>query len=181
MKNIPFERSFASHPKSKYLSELNELKPEQIYMGTSKMYWFDCNKCNHTFDMRILHITKDLVWCPYCSNNRLCEKDCKICFEKSFASHPKSKFWSNKNKLKSYQVFKGTGKKYLFDCKVCNHEFEARLDNITCSTTKICKKEDCQYCFKKSFASHPKSKFWSNKNNLKSYQVTKLDHKKIFV
>lgn len=30
MKDIPFERSFASHPKSKYWSSKNELKPEQV-------------------------------------------------------------------------------------------------------------------------------------------------------
>lgn len=28
-------------------------------------------------------------------------------FEKSFASHPKSKFWSNKNKIEPNQIFKG--------------------------------------------------------------------------
>jgi very-short-patch-repair endonuclease len=185
MKDIPFEKSFASHPKSKYWSKLNELKSHQVFKGTGKMYWFDCNECHHSFDMRILHITKDSVWCPYCSNRRLCDKDCVICFQKSFASNPKSKFWSDKNELKSYQVFKSTGKKYLFDCNICNHEFEISLDNITCHdkwcpycTTKICKDNNCQHCFKKLFASHPKSKFWSNKNKLKPSDVAKSDNKK---
>lgn len=47
----------------------------------------------------------------YCSKHpkKLCEnKDCKACFEKSFASVDKSKFWSVKNKLNPRQVFKNS-------------------------------------------------------------------------
>ena len=36
MKEIPFERSFASHPKSKFWSELNKLKPIQVFKSTNK-------------------------------------------------------------------------------------------------------------------------------------------------
>ena len=33
-----------------------------------------------------------------CNSKRLCaNKECQICFENSFASHEKSKYWSNKN------------------------------------------------------------------------------------
>ena len=47
-----------------------------------------------------------------CSDKKLCDKeDCKKCFEKSFASHEKAKYWSNTNELKPNQVSKGSGKK----------------------------------------------------------------------
>jgi hypothetical protein len=33
-----------------------------------------------------------------CNSKQLCDNlECKICFEKSFASHEKSKYWSDKN------------------------------------------------------------------------------------
>ena len=42
------------------------------------------------------------------------------------------------------------------------------------SSRKLCNSEGCKNCFKKSFASHEKSKFWSNKNgNIKPINVFK--------
>lgn len=181
-----FEQSFASNPKSKYWSELNQLKPDKVFKSTATKFLFNCEKCNHEFSISLDCISNNKSWCPYCSNHRLCDEDCKICFEKSFASHPKSKFWSNKNQLKSHQVFKGTGKKYLFDCDKCNHEFEASLDNITChdkwcsycSSKKLCENEECKECFNKSFASHEKSIYWSDINNLNPRHIFKSSNNK---
>jgi hypothetical protein len=58
----------------------------------------------------------------------LCEnEDCQTCFEKSFASHEKSKYWSDKNGIvKPRQVFKSVNTKYWFDCD-CGHEFETAV------------------------------------------------------
>jgi Marseilleviridae restriction endonuclease len=53
-----------------------------------------------------------------------------IPFEKSFASHPKSKYWSNNNKLKPHEVYKSTAKDFLFNCDKCYHEFEKRPNDI---------------------------------------------------
>lgn len=39
-----------------------------------------------------------------------------ILFERSFASHPKSNYWSNKNKLKPEQVFSRSNKNFWFNC-----------------------------------------------------------------
>ena len=109
-----------------------------------------------------------------CSSKRLCDNvDCQTCFEKSFSSHEKSKYWSVKNgDVKPIQVFKGSSNKYWFDC-ICGHSFESALGNIATSNQwcpycsnpphKLCEK-DCQRCFEKSFASHEKSKYWSDKN-----------------
>lgn len=49
----------------------------------------------------------------------------------SFASHPKSKFWSTKNKLIPRNVSKNSHKSFLFNCNICVHEFEIKLENIS--------------------------------------------------
>ena len=41
MKEIVFERSFASHTKSKFWSELNDLKPHEVYKCSGKKYLFN--------------------------------------------------------------------------------------------------------------------------------------------
>jgi len=54
-----------------------------------------------------------------------------MCYNNSFASIEKSKYWSNKNKVKPTQVFKSTASKYWFYCDKCNNDFESKLCNIT--------------------------------------------------
>ena len=125
-----------------------------------------------------------------CGPKRLCDdEECQTCFEKSFASHEKSKYWSDKNgDVKPRQVFKSSGHKYWFDCD-CRHDFNSSLNKITglnswcpyCSKIphKFCEKEDCPSCFKNSFASNEKSKYWSEKNgDIKPRQVFKSSHTK---
>jgi hypothetical protein len=125
-----------------------------------------------------------------CNSKRLCaNEECQICFENSFASHEKSKYWSDKNgDVKQRQVFKKTTTKYWLDCD-CGHEFNIRLANITgnngwcsyCSNPpkKLCDNKDCNTCFEKSFASHEKSKYWSEKNgHVKPRQVFKSSNTK---
>ena len=184
-KEIPFDKSFASHEKSKFWSEINELQPNEVFKQSNKKYWFDCH-CGHIFDIALNHLTGRNHWCSYCSNpsKKLCDNDeCIQCFDKSFASHEKSKYWSSKNKLKPRQVFKSTGKKYIFDC-ICGHEFTISLDSINreretwcsyCSSPPklLCDDGECKTCFEKSFASHEKAKYWSDKNTLKPRQVFK--------
>uniref|UniRef100_A0A6C0HL14 DUF559 domain-containing protein n=1 Tax=viral metagenome TaxID=1070528 RepID=A0A6C0HL14_9ZZZZ len=174
-KEIPFDKSFASHEKAQYWSDKNELKPKNIAKFSNKKYIFDCN-CGHEFETVLSHISRG-SWCSYCSSppQKLCNiEDCKTCFEKSFASHEKAQYWSDKNKLKPKQVMKGSHKKYIFDCN-CGHEFETVLSHISrgswCSyccnpPIKLCYKENCNMCYEKSFASHEKAKYWSDKNEL---------------
>ena len=185
-----FEKSFASHEKSKFWSYKNELKSRQVFKSSSSKFIFDCYICNHNFAMSLNDISsKQKSWCPYCVNQKLCnDNECKLCFDKSFASHEKSKFWSDKNELKSRKVFKSSGQKIIFDCNICNHEFISSIGHITekenptwcpyCVNQKLCNDNECKLCFEKSFASHKKSKFWSDKNELKSRKVFKSSHKK---
>ena len=170
-----FEKSFASHEKSKYWSEKNgHVKPRQVFKGSSNKYWFDCD-CGHEFNSTLSHITSlQSGWCSYCANQQLCEKeDCETCFEKSFASHEQSKYWSDNNIITPRQVTKRTHEKYWFNC-ICGHDFKKKIEHITennswcpycCNTTqKLCDNKECKKCYEKSFASHDKSKYWSDKN-----------------
>lgn len=103
-----------------------------------------------------------------------CEfEDCYYCFTRSFKMCEKSRYWSKKNKESPRMVSLNANKKYLFDCFNCGHEFSKELGFVTrgrwcpycCYTTqKLCDNEDCKHCFNNSFASNPKSKYWSDKN-----------------
>ena len=170
--NIPFERSFASHEKSKYWSSKNTEKPENVFKCSGKKYWFECD-CGHTFDSQLNDITRG-KWCPYCVNRKLCnESSCLSCYNNSFASHEKSKYWGSKNTEQPRDVFKSSHKKFWFDCDCCKHTFDSVLSDITrggwcsyCSNPpkRLCNESSCLSCYDKSFASHEKSKYWSSRN-----------------
>jgi very-short-patch-repair endonuclease len=179
-----FKKSFASHPKSIYWSDKNELTARQVFKCSNNKYIFKCDTCNHEIELPLNAINAG-IWCLYCCHppQKLCENnDCSHCFEKSFDSHPKALYWSDKNKLTARQVFKSSDtKKYILFCDICNHEFE-RLpyniqDDIThciyCAvpTKLICENNNCEFCYKRSFASCDHSKYWSEKNILTPRQV----------
>ena len=182
--------SFASHEKSQHWSQKNgEIIPRQVFKSSStKKYWFDCNKCSHSFDAILSSVTNG-TWCPYCTNQILCaDTNCMHCEANSFASHEKSYCWSQKNgDITPRDVFKSTGNKYWFDCSGCHHLFQQCLASISssgrwcmyCSNTTLCNDVSCQYCWEHSFASHTKCKYWSPKNKeVLPRQVFKSANKK---
>ena len=69
-----------------------------------------------------------------------------------FINHPKSKFWSNKNKQDINKVALYSNKKYWFRCNQCNHNFYTTISSITyrnhwccyCGHKKLCEDNDCQ-------------------------------------
>jgi very-short-patch-repair endonuclease len=173
---------FSLHERSKYWGKNNSDELQNISLHSSKKYWFDCNICNHSF----LSAPKTIVkghWCPYCANQAVCgNSECKECFDKSFASHEKSKYWSSKNNITPINILKGSSKKYWFKCNKCPHEFESQISGITgernrwckfCSNQALCNNETCEYCFEKSFASCKESVYWSSKNIKKPREVFK--------
>jgi hypothetical protein len=185
---LPFEKSFASHPKAIYWSNKNEKKPEEIKISSGKKFWFDCVDCGHKIEKDLSSIVRG-EWCPYCSKpcKKLCDNvECTFCFNKSFASQGKAKYWSNKNDISPREIFKGSSNKYWFNCINCNHNFNCKLNEILkerwcpyCSKPcqKLCKNKDCTFCFNNSFASHEKSQFWSNKNDISPRYITKSSSK----
>jgi 5-formyltetrahydrofolate cyclo-ligase len=153
-----YNRSFATHPRAVYWSSKNELEPKQVLKNSNKKYLFDCPDCEHELEMMVKNVNIG-QWCKYCNSDGLCDKDCEFCYKKSFASHPMAIYWSSKNEINPRNILKRSDKKAWFDCNKCKHEFECRLFSITtdehciyCSNQKLCK--NCEYCFKKSCASH---------------------------
>lgn len=122
-----FEKSFASHKYANRWSSKNPKTPRQTFKGSTHLAWFNCNICNHEYRNRISRAN-----CSYCGNRKLCDdNDCKICFEKSFASHPKAKLWSkSKNKITPRQIFKVTGTKHVFKCPYCMKYYTSKISNI---------------------------------------------------
>jgi very-short-patch-repair endonuclease len=186
-----YEKSFASHEKSKYWSDKNGDIPRKVFKSSStKKYWFNC-ECGHDFESALSEITGHNTWCPYCASRKLCNDNCcQICFNKSFASHEKSKYWSDKNGDIPRKVFKSVKNKYWFNCE-CGHDFESSLNSIGgilhswcpyCSNPpkKLCDNEDCKSCYEKSFASHEKSKYWSDKNGDIPRKLFKCSGKKFW-
>ena len=180
MKDIPYERSFASHEKSKFWSEKNKENPRNVSKYSNKKYWFECHNCEHLFDISLSHINSG-KWCSFCASKKLCNNnDCQTCFNKSFASYEKSIYWSNKNTETPRDLFKGTHNKYWFDCCNCNHSFDSGINSIVkgiwcsfCAGKKLCNDNDCQTCFNKSFASYEKSIYWSKTNTEKPRDLFK--------
>ena len=102
----------------------------------------------------------------------------------TFSSHPKSKFWSNRNEGKPEDYALNSHQICWFDCD-CGHPFESCLKNINllnrwcpyCSNPpkKLC--GNCVTCNDKSFASHYRANNWSNKNIVEPKEVFKTSHK----
>ena len=129
-------KSFASIENSKFMIDKN-LIARFIPKRSHTMTKFKCS-CNHTFEIRIAHITTG-SWCPYCCSpaKKLCG-ECKQCFDKSFASHPKSKYILDKDPK---MILKCSGKKYNFKCDNCEHIFlaERKLRLLLFPTIKLSK------------------------------------------
>lgn len=125
------KQMFDKHPKALFWSERNEKKPSDVALNSHKKFWFNCD-CSHQFESTLLNINLGNNWCPYCSNHvmKLCSADyCKMCFNNSFASHEKAKYWSDENELTPRQVFKATDKKFYFNCE-CGHKIIMSLKKL---------------------------------------------------
>lgn len=167
-----YYKSFASHKKSVYWSSKNEIDPRHVFKNSTEKFIFNCDECKHEFLIMPNAISCN-KWCRYCVNMKLCDnKGCWRCYEKSFLSHPKALYWSIKNTLTPRKVFKSSRYVAIFNCYECKHEFSSALCNISCFNCwcpycvnmKLCGNDNCILCKNNSFASHPKSKLWSDKN-----------------
>ena len=48
---------FSENPKSKFWSDRNEKKPNEVALNSHKKFWFDC-ECGHQFDSSLLNINQ---------------------------------------------------------------------------------------------------------------------------
>lgn len=179
-------RSFATHPRASSWSSKNTLLPHQVLKNSNKIFEFNCDECGHSILLSLNNVSKG-IWCKYCKISALCDQeDCKMCFEKSFASHPMSASWSSKNDKSARMITRGSEIKCWFDCTDCKHEYQAVPYSIQkdkycpyCTNQKVCDQEDCKVCFEKSCASHEMKNAWSQNNELTSRQVMLQSAKKI--
>ena len=181
-----FDKSFASHEKNIHWNKDNDISPRQVLKYTHNLYKFDCNECNHIFVQKLSNVSKG-SWCQFCANKKLCDDEsCKLCFEKSFASHEKHIYWSKDNEISPRQVFKSSHIKIDFDCDKCLHKFNINLSSVSCNNhwciycanQKLCDDESCKLCFEKSFASHKKQIYWSSNNKCNPRELFKNNHSK---
>lgn len=122
---------FDSHLKAKQLAYerydyINVLK--NILRNSKEVYWFNCDKCIHSFRRSIFKIGRN-KWCPFCDSLQLCQdRNCNDCYDKSFANHPNSKYWDyQKNALTPRFVLQNSNDLYWFKCNKCNCSFESQL------------------------------------------------------
>lgn len=64
-----FNNSFASHEKAIYWCETENgsAKPRHVFIQSNSKYWFNCDKCNDSFDCNLNNVFNG-NWCPFCKN-----------------------------------------------------------------------------------------------------------------
>ena len=101
-----------------------------MFKGSGEKYWFNCDTCTHEFINNPSHVSNGR-WCPYCVNKIMCGKDeCMNCYNKSFASHEKVKYWSSKNTENPRDLFQCDSNRYWFNCDKCDLDFNTILYNV---------------------------------------------------
>ncbi|AYV83383.1 MAG: restriction endonuclease [Hyperionvirus sp.] len=176
-------KSFASTEESLFWSQSNNITPRQVFKHSNNKYDFVCDKCKHTINKSPNDISSG-TWCIFCANQKLCEDECQICFEKSFETSDKAIYWSDTNSKNPRNVFKNSDQHYNFNCDECHHTFDMKPRDVSngvwcpfCTNRKLCN-EDCEVCLDKSFSINEKSKFWSAKNIEKPREVFNQSNQK---
>ena len=144
---VCYEKSFMSHTKSIYFSPKNNVSPRDVFLHSGKNYIFNCAECLHEFTMILDTISKG-CWCAYCSGHKRClSPSCIFCFNKSFASHERSKYWSKtKNNISPREVsLNNHTDKFWFKCEVCKFDFDSLVRNV-------CNGTWCPFCKNKTEA-----------------------------
>lgn len=184
-----FDRSFASHERSKFWSKKNTISPREVFKSCNQKFIFDCKECGHELIICPNNISSG-QWCKYCNTSKLCDNiDCKFCFKRSFASHPMSASWSPRNAKSAREYSLGSEAKCWFICKDCEHEFNTtlyiiKLDKLCpyCSNQTLCDDEECLMCCSKSCQSNSLiCKSWSSKNTFSPRDIFLKSNKKIYL
>lgn len=167
--SVCYDRSFASfdnqYKLSRWSKKNGDLRPRDLSKYSKVKCWFDCDKCDHSFESALFNVTGG-TWCAYCVNQKRCKEECDWCYKNSFASHPKAIYWSKRNgEITPRDIAITSNEKYWFDCNECGHDFETLISNIIftdqwcsyCGGHALCDNQECEWCLKESFASHPKA------------------------
>jgi YHS domain-containing protein len=181
---------FSSFWFSEYLRIENGVTPDKVALHSKKLHWFDCTRCNHSFEKSPKDIVEQKESCPFCTKTkyRLCGKtNCTHYLEKSFGSHERAVDWSDENGIEPHKVALQSNDIYLFVCNndKCGHTFEAKPNKIVgrggwcpyCANKELCSDNKCKSCRDKSFVSHEHATDWiKNKNDTTPREVFKGSH-----
>lgn len=168
--NHCYNKSFASHPMANYFNvdKNNNANLYYIINDNKNKYWFNCNKCNHSYDAKLNNI-KTGYGCPYCSNKKKCTAHCQFCINNSLASFTQTTIkgklkidcWitDKNNGLMPKDISKHSHKKYWFKCDECNNDFEISSNCIInnnswcniCNINHTCFNPNCNKCKHKLF------------------------------
>jgi len=133
------EESFASHKKSDCWSDKNIEKAHEVARSSHQKFYLNCDnpECMHEIFISPNTMQRGR-WCGYCSNppTKLCSNNsdakCERCYNKSFASHPKSVYWIEEdNEILPCEIFKSSERRCTFKCPYCNNKYESQLCAIT--------------------------------------------------
>lgn len=140
-----FTRSFASSPFVTFWNE-SDKNPRYICKSADVELSFKCITCNHEFKRNLSNLS-DASKCMYCSGKIICQdKNCKFCFNHTFAAHPRAKYLSKNNTINPQDIIAGAKIKLEFTCDKCNKNFTASLDEITRKHTAKKHPTWCPYC-----------------------------------
>jgi len=57
------------------LTKINNIPPREIFKSSRKKYWFNCDVCHHSFNIRMREISSLDNWCSYCGGKQLCSNE----------------------------------------------------------------------------------------------------------
>lgn len=179
-------RSFYSSP-FRHLSRRSDEELKKISKWNKNIKdTFYCDECDHPRESTYDNISQG-KGCSYCCKppKDLCgKKECKSCFEKSFASSP-FRYLSHRTDEELLLIFRNRGKlKDTFYCDQCPHPRESTYDSISsgygcpyCSNQKRCCQRECETCFNHSFCSS-KYRHLSIENDETLLKIAISSHKK---
>jgi very-short-patch-repair endonuclease len=155
MRIIPYEKSFASVEKSKYLSDANQFKAHEKARTSHVKGLFNCPDCGHKNIPMALGNVATGHWDPYCANRDICgDPNCEYCKKNSIVSHLHVNEWLPTNPP-PHTVFKGTYTEYDWQCKDCNHILHKSPHQGKVTWCKychghLCNSLECNTCYHNS-------------------------------
>lgn len=132
---------------AKEWSDKNYIEPDQVSCGSKERYWFICPK-GHKYNQTIGSRTYGKANCPICANRRVLKG-----YNDLESNYPDiAKEWSKNNKYKPSEMVYGSKKKMLWNCMMCEKEYESSVRNRTQKGTK------CPSCSRKEVWTRKKQK-----------------------
>lgn len=185
-------QKFSEHPRSAYWDYDNNgsLLPEHLTVKSGRYCNFKCSTCLHVWRIAPINMCKRNEGCSFCSGQAICKlRNCTTCYPNTFYSHEFSDHWADDNIDKPWEVFKNSGTEYVFICKTCPNKFITKPLHINrngtmqcscCLKSKVCNNPNCIQCEERSFARHPMSQYWSDKNRLRPRQVAMFNNDSVY-